>query len=357
MAVAVVLVLAVWVTGFFWQRGDISLGTASAPTSGSARPSASASPSAPADDATTPSEPGATLSGSPSRDRQSRDRQGRPKVDRELLAALRDGSLTAPEVDLRVASLNILGSSHTRGPGGRPGQLSGFAPGTRRAGTVLGLLDRERVSLAGLQEVQGDQARVLAGAPGWQMHPDVGGIPAAGQNAVMWRTAEWELVEPGSVAIPYFHGNVKQMPYVLLRHRETGLETYLSTFHNPASTRRVGPQGRWRAEATRRQVGFVRQLATTGRPHLMTGDFNERGSYFCALAGATGVTTPAGGSAGGGCQPPAGALIDWVFGDAAITWSGYDVVRDGVVRSTTDHPMVVAGARIDGADFPDAWGR
>ena len=67
------------------------------------------------------------------------------------------------------------------------------------------------------------------------------------------------------------------------------------------------------------------------------------------------LTTGAGGShADGSCRPPAEMVVDWVFGSPGLTWTGYAVVRDPLVRRTTDHAVVVASARIDPRDFPDA---
>lgn len=341
MAAVLGLVAAIWVVGFLLQRGAappvVVAGPASAPTAATEEPSPAASETA---------EPDA--SGSPG------PRQQRPEVDRDLVKKLRAG-IVPPDVDTVVATLNLLGSSHTVPGGSGPGHYPGYAVGTRRAASALALLDREQVSLVGLQEVQGDQARVLAGAAGWRMYPDVAGIPAAGQNAVMWRDAEWELVRAQGVAVPYFGGQLKQMPLVLLRHRETGVTTYLSSFHNPATTRRVGQQGRWRAAAADREVALLTELRASGVPHLVTGDFNERADIFCRISGATGFTSPAGGSTVGGCQPPADMRIDWIFGDPEIQWTRYAALRDAAVRGTTDHPLVVAGARISAADFPKAW--
>ena len=56
---------------------------------------------------------------------------------------------------------------------------------------------------------------------------------------------------------------------------------------------------------------------------------NERGDYFCAITGATPLTTGAGGShADGSCRPPAEMVVDWVFGSPGLTWTGYAVLRD-----------------------------
>lgn len=353
MAGVVGLLAVLWVSGFLWMRGE-QLTPASAPgttATPSAAPSSSPSPEPTPRGSTAASGP--TRAADPREPREKPDRQAVPAVPSSLLEEITRGlePPAPPVVETVVASFNLLGSSHTSAGGNRPG----YAPGPRRVAGALQLLDRERVSLVGLQEVQDIQHRAFASAPGWETHPRVGGGRAAGQNVVAWRTAQWELVQPGSVAIPYFFGNVKQMPYALLRHRETGVLTYLSTFHNPASTPRVGDQKRWRERAKSLQVDLFKELRATGIPHLVTGDFNERDPYFCQVTAATGFTSPAGGSNEAGCRPPADAKIDWVFGDREIEWTGYAAVRDDLVRRTTDHSVIVAGARIDAGDFPRSW--
>ncbi|WP_157210035.1 endonuclease/exonuclease/phosphatase family protein [Nocardioides aequoreus] len=348
MAGVVVLVLAIWVTGFLWARGDLDLSTAGAPASEpTSEASSSAAPSATA--SATPDEPASPppLSAAPRR-------QGDPIVDPELLAELREGVQVEepPVVDTVVASFNLLGADHSEPGGTKPG----FAGWSTRLDLSMRALDRARVSLVGFQEMQPVQARAFAArARGWQMHPQASRVDPAGRNVVAWRSAEWELVQGGSVPITYFSGEIMNMPVALLRHRETGMLVYASSFHNPASTPRRGNQLRWRDEATRRQIALVQRLRRTGIPHLMTGDFNEPTKHFCRLTGATGFTSPAGGSHDGTCRPPARPLIDWIYGDPEVEWTAYAGIRDATVRRASDHALVVGGVRLDASRFPDAW--
>ena len=61
--------------------------------------------------------------------------------------------------------------------------------------------------------------------------------------------------------IPYFNGNPRPMPVVLLRDKAPGMMTYFANFHNPADTAAYRNQGRWRAEATRIEIALPNQLA------------------------------------------------------------------------------------------------
>lgn len=255
-------------------------------------------------------------------------------------------------VDLTVASFNVLGSSHTRPRGNR----SEMDPADVRMGGVLALLERERVDLVGFQELLRDQQVLFrARAAGWQLWPGPAGPGRAGEASVAWRTDTWALARGELVDVPDADGAPRPFPRVLLRHRGSGLLVRLSNHHHPADTRRHPRQERFREAAERRQVELALASEDEGLPQLVVGDMNERGDYFCAITGATPLTTGAGGShADGSCRPPAEMVVDWVFGSPGLTWTGYAVLRDRLVRRTTDHAVVVASARIDPADFPDA---
>jgi hypothetical protein len=163
-------------------------------------------------------------------------------------------------------------------------------------------------------------------------------------NSIAWRKDTWELVKPGSIPIPYFHGKIHHMPVVLLRNKHTGQEAYFANFHNPASTKRVGDQERFRDEAMKRQIAMVNKLTReTGLPVFVTGDMNEREEYYHGMTkGAPMVSAdaPKGGPA------PKKPGIDWIFGTKGVTFTDYVRDRGALVQKTTDHPMIVSKARI-----------
>jgi hypothetical protein len=239
--------------------------------------------------------------------------------------------------EFTMASFNLLGSSHTNGRGHSPGMASGPA----RMSGALQILAGHQISVVGLQEFQPDQRQAFQSrATGWSMYPGLSMGRRAGENSVAWRDDTWELVRPGLVDIPYFHGRIRPMPYVLLKHRQTGAQAYFSTFHNPANV--GGNMQRHRNEATRRQIVLFNRLHATGVPQFVTGDMNERSEYFCAVTGSTPLVAAAGGSNDGGCRPPKPINIDWIFGSPTARFSGYQVDRSPLVRRTTDHPVIVA---------------
>src|SRR5690606_26027071 len=118
---------------------------------------------------------------------------------------------------IRIASFNLLGHSHTQ----KGGHSEERGPGPRRMRTALRILDDHDVDLVGLQELQPPQHAVLAAADDWQMFPGASnrrGMP----NSIAWRSSVFEVREQHLIDIPYFFGNIRPMPYVLLEHRRSG---------------------------------------------------------------------------------------------------------------------------------------
>jgi hypothetical protein len=220
----------------------------------------------------------------------------------------------------------------------------------------MAILAGHDVSVAGFQEFQPDQRAAFARhAKGWATFPDLAFKGRGGENAVAWRTNTWDLISSDTVPIPYFNGRIREMPFVLLRHRSTGLPAYFSTFHNPADTRAYRNQQRFRNQATDRQVALFKKLEATGIPQFVTGDMNERAEYFCRVTGATGLVAAAGGGNDGRCAPPKRAPIDWIFGSGQAQFTDYKVDRSPLARRTTDHPVSIASVAVDGQQFRRAY--
>ena len=141
--------------------------------------------------------------------------------------------------------------------------------------------------------------------------------------------------------IPYFHGNIRDMPVVRLRDLATGGEAIFMNVHNPADVR--GNAARFRAEAIRRELAVMRSLAARyDAPAFLTGDFNDRAKAFCSLTAGGTLTASAGGSHAGRCVPPRHPGIDWIFGTRHTTWAGHSVVKTPKQVAISDHPLVVA---------------
>jgi endonuclease/exonuclease/phosphatase family metal-dependent hydrolase len=262
-------------------------------------------------------------------------------VDKGLLKAtqrqIKQNSVVT--TTFRVSSFNVLGASHTSN-GGRHAR---FASGQVRMSWAIGLLNGTGIDVAGLQEFQPIQHGVFASqAPYWGVYPNASMGREAGANAIVWREDTWELVESHLIDIPYFGGSLRPMPYVLLRHRETGADIWFANFHNPADAH--GPAAQHRAAATARQIALANDLTADGTPLIFTGDFNDREEYFCPLTTNTTMAAANGGSTGTSCAPPAKMDVDWIFGSDVIDFGAFASVKEGLVARTSDHPFVWAEA-------------
>lgn len=243
-----------------------------------------------------------------------------------------------------IASLNALGDSHTR----RAGHASFMASGTTRTRHAVTLLRRHGIDVIGLQEFQPAQHRQLRRSAGrqFQVFPGPRWPHRDKQNAIAWRTSTFELVRGRTAKITYMGGRKVPMPVVRLRHRMTGREIFVVSVHNAPGRHRTAQ--RHRAAALRQEVALTKRLLRPGIPVFLTGDMNDRERFFCPYTARTPMHAAAGGSNRRSCDPPPGriARVDWIFGSRDVSFSRYRFVRSPLVRRTTDHPLVLATARV-----------
>lgn len=251
-----------------------------------------------------------------------------------------------PAASFVISTFNVLGGSHTSSGGNK----SGYASGPTRMQNAVHLIERHGVDVVGFQELEQDQLYTFQRMEGsrYAVYPGMALGKSETRNSLAWRSDMWQLVKAEHIGIPYFDGNIRQMPVVLLRHRATGRQAWFANFHNPASTRRVGNQQHWRDVATSREIELANRLRETGIPVFFTGDMNERAEYFCRFTGGAPMDAANGGSNDGACRPPSEMGIDWIFGSHDVSFSGWFADRSDLVRRTTDHPMVVSRAVIAG---------
>jgi hypothetical protein len=256
-------------------------------------------------------------------------------------------------LDFTLSSFNVLGGSHTAGSG--KGKKAAMAPGSVRARWAAELLRRHDAEVIGFQELQGRQLAVLRRHTDLEFFPGPSLRRRDSENSIGWRRDRWVALETHTVTIPYFNGNGRRMPYVRLRNLATGLEAWFANFHNPADTRQFHRQERFRARATDVEIALANRLIReTDAPVFITGDMNERDAYFCRLTSRTPMLAARGGSNDRACQPQDPRAVDWIFGSQGVSFTDYTEDRSELVDRTTDHPLVVARARIVGkaADLP-----
>jgi len=256
-----------------------------------------------------------------------------------------------PTATITVSSFNLLGASHTP-----PG--SSRASGTTRTVYAKQLLDQHHVDVAGFQEMQAVQYTKFMSLVGssWQVYPGLTMLKRDSENSIGWRTDTFDLVWASTVKIPYFNGSLRSMPVVLLREKSTGMLAYFTNYHNPADTATYRNQAVYRAEATRMEIALHNMLAPTGIPRFMTGDMNERASYYCRVTAEAPLAAarPQSQWVGGLCQAGSPRAVDWIFSSKDVGWSNYVEDRSPLVAKTTDHPMLVGDATLDTALSPNA---
>ena len=244
---------------------------------------------------------------------------------------------------ITVGTLNILGAGHTDNQAGGGNEKAGYATWDKRLPVALSAIENAGVTIAGLQEVHGPQAKALADrySAKWGMYPATGNT----QNKVIWDRGSWEMTDSRLVQIPYFNGKDVGMPVVQLTGAadsvNAGQVIWVWSIHNPANTQ--GNAAGHRKEALRRQLATMTELAGTGTPAVILGDFNDgkdgQNSSHCALTPE--LSNAFGGSAEPCEKPKQDAPIDHIYG-ANLTWASAEVDNSAQANKIADHPLVTA---------------
>lgn len=241
----------------------------------------------------------------------------------------------------RVASFNVLGDSHT-GPGGNK---PGFPDGSPRMDMAISALRGNGVDVVGFQEFESSQYSMFSARAGeYSLYPGLAMGDKSVRFNIAWRSSIFRLVDAHTLSIPYAGGSRIEMPVVLLESISTGRQAWFANFHNPADTPSLGNNARWRAEAASIEIAHLTALhQEQGLPVIVTGDFNEREEIFCRFTAGGVFSAAAGGSNSGGCLPPSGMQVDWIFGSNGVQFDGYSVTGVG---KASDHNMVSSGATL-----------
>jgi endonuclease/exonuclease/phosphatase family metal-dependent hydrolase len=249
----------------------------------------------------------------------------------------------APVPTFRTATFNLLGYGHTK-PGG---DAPRFEDGVTRMGYSVTILDRRGIDVVGFQEFQNEQYDRFVELVGdtWATYPGNQLTDAAMQNSIAWRTENWALVSARSIPIVYAYGAWIKMPFVLLQHKESGRLVWFANFHNAYD--KGTNQQRYRDQARALEVELASRLWETGVPLVLTGDMNEKDTYFCDMTTHAPMKSAAGGSVNGDpCVPPVDMRIDQIFGSTFLGFTNYKVAESKLIRKATDHPLVYADVSI-----------
>ncbi|MEP6814141.1 MAG: peptidoglycan DD-metalloendopeptidase family protein [Marmoricola sp.] len=242
-----------------------------------------------------------------------------------------------------IATLNILGASHTD-PGG---DAPGFPGWDVRLPKAVATIKAKGVDVAGLQEFQKRQHAMFRDLAGDTYAAYPADERTDTDNSIIWRRSAFDLVHASTFDVTYFNGTIRHMPYVLLKQRSTGLTAYFINVHNPANTHLYHHQEKWRAQAIQTERALIVRLRASGRPVFLTGDLNDRELAFCPLTAGKLMLAP-NSVPSTDCAPPPQPWIDWLFAAGPARFATYD--RDWVTRDNkiTDHPIVYSRAHLAG---------
>ncbi len=240
-----------------------------------------------------------------------------------------------------VATFNLLGASHTKT---RRRGFDTYGPRMRR---TVNLINRKGFDFVGFQEYQKPQHQLFVKltAGSWGVYPGLEAGRRPVQNSIVWREDEWKLMEKRLYTIPYFGGNLVKQPYIRLRNRAEGFDVWVINTHNPADSR--GPAQQYRNRAMAIQVDLANELAGTGTPVFLVGDFNETSEAFCTITGGADLKAANGGTwYGDQCRPPRGMRVDWVFLSPRAPVLGFTDLYTDLTRKITDHHVIFSEVQV-----------
>jgi len=209
-------------------------------------------------------------------------------------------------------------------------------------------IQRHNVDVVGFQELQAPQLKEFNKLTHnkFGVYPGFKKGKGDNENSIAWDKSKFSLVNAHTIKIPYFNGQKRDMPVVVLRNKETGQKAVFMNFHNPADTKRFHHQEKYRDRATDIEIAAVKRIEKrTGLPVILTGDMNESTEYYRRMTAGTNMTS-AHLSGQHGDQHHLG--IDHIYGSPAVTFSQFMRDRSKQIRFATDHPMLVSHVHIKG---------
>ena len=238
-----------------------------------------------------------------------------------------------------VASMNMLGASHT--PNSR------YPAYTVRTPRALAFLKARGADVVGVQEFESRQSDLMMRDTTFSSFNGAfaGGKPDT-RNAILWRNSTMQFISGETLPIKYFNGSTIQIPVVLLRQRATGRTAYFMNTHNPASNVfGYGNQSSYRNYDLGVEKAKIVQLRATGRPVIMTGDFNDRAAAFCPMT-ANKLTISPNSLPSMTCAYPRQSSIDWIFAAGQARFSTYSYDTSAKNGRITDHPVIFARTHL-----------
>ncbi len=241
---------------------------------------------------------------------------------------------------ITLASFNMLGASHTS----KGGRYATYPSRLTRAMSYFNYRGLDVIGTQEYQETQYDYAMAKGYGGTWGAYYwDPEGKKRDTENLIMWRKSTMDFVSGTTYDIPYFGGNTRHVPIVLLRNKASGRTAYYLNVHNPANVR--GPAAKWRAQAIAIERKKIIELRATGRPVFLTGDFNDRQAAFCPLTADKLMISP-NSLPSTACAYPKQSSIDWIFAAGQARFSYFQRDMSTQTGRISDHPIVIAETHL-----------
>jgi len=190
-------------------------------------------------------------------------------ADVSVPAGASSSNVVSDDASLKIATYNVLGSSHTA--------KSGPKSGPERIKKAVQLITSNHLAVVGLQEFEGNQRRQLLKMLGsqYQIYPRSANYGSKGiwsVNSIIWDTSQVQFVKGSQLPMPYYFGGAhKDIPLVLLKQLSSGKSFYVANTHDPAHNE----YARLRYLDATQHASDMAKLVAQGTPVFFTGDFNS----------------------------------------------------------------------------------
>lgn len=256
-----------------------------------------------------------------------------------------------------VGTLNVLGESHTDPKGIDDAGKLGYPDYLTRGPILASGITESGVSIIGTQETTANQRKQFKTLlPGWKWIGSNAGV--ANEYTIGYDASKWTKTSLSTLTVPWIGSSTQQAPVLGLTSTAAagvaGQQVYVINVH-PTAPAYAGSLKDRRKNA--RTVAAEVEALNAAAPNaavVVTGDFNAdmAGRTYEVKSGPTAGDLGADNSiavmlkkdpALHSADPnTASTSLDYIFGDASITFSAPNYVTDVHTRKGTDHPALVA---------------
>jgi endonuclease/exonuclease/phosphatase family metal-dependent hydrolase len=270
------------------------------------------------------------------------------KAQAEREAAIAEAKANATPYEFTIATFNVLGSQHST----PSGDHSKYPAASSRSAGAANYIKNYGVDIVGTQELKPDQLNAITSYTGFEAFPGYAFGERDTDNSILYDPDQFELVDGSSYSITFMNA-VRPQTVARFKDKATGREFYMINTHVSAGE---GKYAASRAAGHQAAINEVNSLKADGLPIFVTGDMNDRETFFCRFAPATGMIAAIGGSASNGCQPARALGVDWIMASPDVELSNYVEDRSTLGR-VSDHHFFASDVLVPGEENPYADSR